>query len=122
MIVDVSMNRDSNSTIVPANESQHVACAQTLASQLLSYRNAYFDASNERDVGDSRFVSLPDIGTIINAIKAIDAGRICTASGVPSSQTDLSNYRTQGHVDFIAPHLCRDQGCSALTVGSVNQF
>jgi len=122
MILDCSMSRDSNSSTVPANITQHLACAQTIATQLLPYRNVYIDIANERDVGDARFVSISECGQLINAIKAIDPQRLCTASGVPGSQSEMNTFRTVGHLDFIATHLCRDASCPAQTLGTVKQF
>ncbi len=123
IIVDVSLNRDADGNWVGARtQADHIACVQTLATQLLSYRNVYIDVANERDVGDDRYVSLSECGQLIDAIHAIDAGRLCTASGVPTSQTDLANYRNVGKLQFITPHLCRDSGCAAQTIGTVNNY
>jgi len=47
--------------------------------------------------------------------------RICTASGIPGSQENLDQYLKAG-CDFIAPHLARDKGSSAKTVGTINRF
>ncbi len=123
IIVDVSLNRDANNTWVGATTlAQHLACVQTLANHLLPYRNVYIDISNERDVMDGRYVSLSECGQLINAIKAIDPSRLCTASSTPTSQSDLAAYRNTGKMDFICPHLCRDSGCAAQTIGKVNEF
>lgn len=118
MIVDVTMSRNSSQSTI----AQYTQCARTIATELLPYRNVYIDVGNERDVGDSRYISIPDCGNIINAIKAIDPNRICTASGVPANQSDLDYFLTTGHLDFIAPHLCRSQGCSAQTYGTVRTY
>ncbi len=122
MILDASLHRDSDSSIVPANITQHLACVQRLATELLAYRNVYIDVSNERDVGDARFVSLAECGQLITAIKAIDPLRLCTASSVPGSQTELASFRSVAKMDFITPHLCRDAGCAAQTLGTMNQY
>ncbi len=123
IIVDVSLNRDGNGDWVGARtQANHLACVQTLATQLLPYRNVYIDVANERDVGDDRYVSLSECGQLIDAIHAIDADRLCTASGVPSSQTDLANFRNVGKLQFITPHLCRSSGCSAQTITTVNTY
>ncbi|MDO8589574.1 MAG: cellulase family glycosylhydrolase [Armatimonadota bacterium] len=114
MIVDVTMSRDSGASTM----SQYIACAQTIATHLLPYRNVYIDVGNERHVGDSRYISYTDVASIISAIKAIDPNRICTASGTPTSQGDLNNYITSG-CQFISPHLCRESGCAAQTFGTV---
>lgn len=123
IIVDVTLNRDADGTWVGARtQAQHLTCVQTLANQLLSYRNVYIDISNERDVQDGRYVSLSECGALINAIKAIDPGRLCTASSTPTSQSQLSDFRNVAKMDFICPHLCRNSGCSAQTFGTVNDY
>lgn len=121
MVVDVSLRHDTSSTRYPSNLSQHLACVQTLAQHLLPYRNVYIDVSNERDVRDSRYVSLSDCGQLVSAIKAIDSGRLCTASGVPESQSELNEYRAVAHVDFITPHLGRNADDPAQTVNRVRE-
>ena len=120
MIVDVTMSRGDSPS--PSNQTDHLACARTIATQLLPYRNVYIDIGNERDVGDGRFVSYPDMAELITAIKAIDPNRLCTASGVPSDQNDLNQYLSVGHCDFISTHLCRDAECPAQTINTVKTF
>lgn len=123
IIVDVSLNRDAAGTWVGArNQTEHLNAVRTLASELKTYRNVYIDISNERDVGDGRYVSLSECGQLIDAIKAIDPARLCTASSTPTSKSDCSEYRNVAHMDFITPHLCRDAGCPAQTLGTVQQF
>lgn len=120
MIVDVTMHRGKHPA--PSVQAEHLACAKTLAAELKPYRNVYFDMGNERDVMDTRFVSYADMGELISAVKAIDPKRLCTASGVPDSKDDLDDYLTKGHCDFIAPHLGRDKGDPARTLGTVTKF
>jgi len=123
IIVDVSLNRDAYGTWVGARtQAQHLKAVQTLATELLSYRNVYIDISNERDVGDGRYVSLSECGALINAIKAIDPTRLCTASSTPTSQSQLSDFKNTAKMDFISPHLCRDSSCPAATLGTVNNY
>jgi hypothetical protein len=117
IVVDCTFDHASAGTV-----AQHQAAVQMVAQQLLPYRNVYIDVGNERDVGDARYLSLPECGTLITAVKAIDPQRICTASSVPGSQSELNDFRTIAEMDFIAPHLCRDAGCSAQTLGTVRQY
>lgn len=120
MIVDVTMHRGKSP--VPSNQVEHLACARTLATELLPYRNAYIDIGNERDVHDARYVSFEDMGELISTIKAIDPKRLCTASGVPGDQDSLNKYLSIGHCDFICPHLCREKECPAQTKDTVKSF
>ena len=120
IIVDVTLTRGNKAS--PSNLTQHIACAKTIATELKPYRNIYIDIANERDIGDARHVPYSEMGAIIDAIKAIDPDRICTASGVPGSQANLDEYLSIGHCDFIAPHLCRDKECPAKTFVTVTEF
>lgn len=123
IIVDVSLTRDAGRDWVgPWNQTEHLACVQTLSQRLLPYRNVYIDISNERDIGDDRYVSLSECGQLIDAIKAIDPDRLCTASSVPGSQSQLADFKNVAHMDFITPHLCRHDGCSAQTIGTVEDY
>jgi len=116
IIVDVTMARNRKQPFAGYLES-----ARVLARELKPYRNVYIDVGNERDVGDDRYVSFEEIGELTHAIKEIDPKRICTASGRPGSQEDLNRYLEAG-CDFIAPHLDRDKGSSAKTVGTMKEF
>ncbi|MHC4442440.1 MAG: cellulase family glycosylhydrolase [Planctomycetota bacterium] len=128
IIVDCSLNRSNgvNFPSAPTNQTQHLAQAQTLTNQLLPYRNVYFDLSNERNVtSDNRFVSLPECGELIDAVHAIDPDRLCTVSqagGGFSSQSQINDFYTVAHCDFLAPHLGRTPGIPAQTVGEVQQY
>ncbi len=123
IIVDCSLNRDAKGGWVGArNQAEHLTAVRVLAAELRPYRNVYIDVSNERDVRDGRFVSLSDCGQLIDAVKSVDPDRLCTASGVPHSQNELSDYKTLAHMDFITPHLCRNAECPAKTVGTVKRF
>lgn len=116
MIVDVTMSRarvDSNQQLMDV--------WMTLANQLAPYRNVYFDIANESDNAD-RFVSYSFMGQIVTAIKAIDPGRLCTASRVPTDADDLEDLYLVGKGDFACPHLCRGEGCSAETLATVKQY
>ena len=116
MIVDVTMARNNKQPFAGYLES-----ARVLARELKPYQNIYIDVGNERDVRDDRYVSFEEIGELARAIKEIDPKRICTASGRPGSQKNLDQYIKAG-CDFIAPHLDRDKGSSAKTVGTVKEI
>ncbi len=123
MIVDCSFNRDGNNSWVgPTNQTQHLAAVQTLATELYSYTNIYFDLANECDVTDSRYVSPSELSALRARAKQYKPGVLCTASQTPSSATDLYNKYISPGLDFISPHLCRDSTCPALTLGKVKDF
>jgi hypothetical protein len=64
-------------------------------------------------------VTLEEMGDLIGAIKEIDPRRLATGSGVPGSAEELAAYRKVGRCDCLAPHLCREKGCAAKTVGGI---
>ncbi len=119
MIVDVSMCRNWGG---PTNLSEHLAYAQTLATQLASFPNIYFDIANECDVMDARYVSPSEITQIVARCKQYKPGVLCTASQTPTSASALYNMYIATGCDFIAPHLCRDQGCASQTYGTVTNL
>ncbi|MBI4578489.1 MAG: cellulase family glycosylhydrolase [Planctomycetes bacterium] len=124
IIVDVTMIRDTNNEWhSPTTLSQHLNAARTLATELLPYRNVYFDLANERD-GNSVFVSFEEMGQLVNAVKAIDPGRLCTASngGGLSSQSELNNYLAVGHVDFLAVHYGGRLSLPPTAFGEVQKY
>ena len=116
MIVDVTMARNRKQPF-----AGYLEAARVLARELKPYRNVYIDVGNERDIRDDRYVSFEEIGELTRAIKEIDPKRICTASGRPGSQENVEQYIKAG-CDFIAPHLDRDEGSSAKTIGSVKEI
>lgn len=118
MIVDVTLHRGD----APGNHADHLKCVRTVALQLRRYRNVYIDVANERDVRDSRYVKMEEVGELISAIKAVDPTRLCTASGVPGSKEDLASYLNEGHCSFIAPHLARRADAPAQTEARVRQL
>jgi len=122
VILDCTLRRDSQSDRAPRNLAQHLVCVRRIARELLPFRNVYIDVANERDVGDSRHVPMEEVGKLIAAIKGIDPQRLATGSGVPHSAKELEAYAAVGRCDFIAPHLCRDEGCAAKTEGTVRRY
>jgi hypothetical protein len=108
MVVDVTLSRGDGAGM-PGDRDEHLAMATTLARALLSFRNAYFDVANERNIGDARHVPDEEVGELIAAIKGIDPRRLCTAShGGDIDPDDLRDYLDIAKVDFVCPHRPRD--------------
>jgi len=104
IIVDCTFTRDGNGELAgPRNQTEHIAAVQTLAAELVAFRNVYFDLANEHNILDGRYVSLTEIGPACNAVKVMDPGRLCTASGVPASQSELNEYKINRQVDSLLP-------------------
>jgi len=120
IIVDVTVSRGNHP--FPSNQSEHISCMRTLARELRPFRNLYFDVSNERDVGDARYVSLSEVRQLVLAVKNIDPKRLCTASGRPGSPKDLAEYVKVARCDFIAPHLERVRDAPSRTEQVVAEF
>jgi hypothetical protein len=123
IVVDVTILRDTaNDWHGPSTQSLHLNAVRTLATELLPYRNVYFDVGNERD-SSGCFVSFAEMGQLIDAVHAIDPGRLCTASGeVNTTDNTLADYINTGHVDFLGIHLCRQSTCPASFAATIQGF
>ncbi|UCD27319.1 MAG: hypothetical protein JSV03_09305 [Planctomycetota bacterium] len=124
IIVDCVMLRDTyNEWHSPDTLARHLTAAQTLATELLPYRNVYFDLGNERD-NRGCLVPFDEMPQLINAVKTIDPDRLCTFSqgGMIDSQSVLNDYINVGMVDFFAVHMCRTSECPSLTYGEVQKY
>ena len=123
IVVDVTIPFDGKGEWVgPRNPAEHLAVVRKLAAELKPWRNAYIDVGNERDVRDARYVSLEEVGRLIDAIKVIDSQRLCTASSAPDSAGRMRDFLRIGKMDFIAPHLSRDEDSAGMTVGEVDRL
>lgn len=119
MVVDVTLAR----TRRLASQEAHVRAAETLAGALADCRNVYFDLANERDQHyDVVFVSYPELRALRDRVKAIDPGRLVTASGEPADPADLARYLDEAGLDFICPHLARDAGTEQRTADATRKF
>ncbi len=116
MVVDVTVTR-GDAPDFPSNREEHLAVMKTLASELLPFRNVYFDVGNERNVGDARFVPIGDVAELIRAIKAIDPDRLCTAS-----DSDNVVALIDAGVDFICPHLGRTAESPHQTAAATRKY
>jgi hypothetical protein len=108
MVVDVTVTRGKPPDF-PATLDEHFAVMGALTNALMPCRNVYFDVGNERNIGDQRRVPFEEVGQVIERIKRIDQGRLCTAShGGDIGAEDLIKYVEVGKVDFVCPHRPRD--------------
>jgi hypothetical protein len=126
MIVDVTESKGT--APFPPTHNEHKLNLQRLAQELLPYRNIYFDVANECNfTATPRYVTLPQMAELIATVKAVDPDRLCTASFAKPGQNigtevEIIGYVQDGHQDFISPHLCRSDGCSAKTVPTVRDY
>jgi hypothetical protein len=91
----------------------------SLTTELLPYRNLFFDLGNERDVGDSRYLSPEEVRDLAVAVRAVDPGRLVTASlGGNPPDAAASKYielYTVAAIDFATPHFERNDVWAAAT-------
>jgi hypothetical protein len=118
MTVDVtfSMGMEGSSD---GGFDNYLAAMVLLTNELAAYRNIFFDLGNERDVGDSRFISVDDVARLAAAVRATDPGRLVTASGGGSTgEAAGASYvelYSAADLDFATPHFSRDAGWAAAT-------
>lgn len=113
MVVDVTLHRGG----VLRSHEAHLEAVRTIAREVLPWRNAYIDVANERDVRDDRYVSPQECAELAAAIRAIDPGRLVTAShggGALTSEVVASDLHV-ATLDFLAPHLPRAANDPAKT-------
>ncbi len=117
MVVDVTLSRGD---LLP-NQGAHLKAVRVLATALKPWRNVYIDLANERDVRDSRYVSLEELGELSRAVRQVDPERLITASGVPNRES-LRAYGETAGVNFICPHLGRTAESPGRTLETTRQF
>jgi hypothetical protein len=102
----------------------YLAAMVLMTGELTPYRSIFFDLGNERDVGDTRFISVEDVARLAAAVRAADPARLVTASGGGSTGEAAGNsyieLYTVADLDFAAPHFSRDAGWAAATEERVN--
>ena len=109
IVVDVILahSNNTNGRSLKTLEA-HEQAVRSIVTALKSYQNWYLDLANERDIGDSRFVSFKDLKKMRETAKALYPGLLVTASaGNDISRDDLNSYLNLVEVDFISPHRPR---------------
>jgi hypothetical protein len=95
-----------------------------VAREVLPYRNAWLDLGNERDVGDSRYLSVEQVRDLAVAVRAVDPDRLVTASGGGSdgagAAASWDELYEVADLDFATPHFSRDEGWAAATESRVD--
>ncbi len=115
MIVDITFAREKSKHGPPRLLAleDHLRAVQTVVKGLRPYRNWYLDLANERNVGDSRFVSMEDLKKLRDRAKELDSKRLITASH-SSDDADfiqkIENYVRIAGVDFLTMHRSRSKG------------
>jgi len=121
MVVDVTVVRGEGPDY-PSGMAEHTRVIETLARELLPYRNVYFDVGNERNIGDARHVPMEEVAQLIASVKKADPKRLCTASqGGDIGDDELRAYLNAG-VDFITPHRGRYEESAGETAEKTKHY
>jgi hypothetical protein len=101
----------------------HERAVRSIVAALKSYQNWYLDLANERDVGDSRFVSFKDLKKMRETAKALYPDLLITASaGNDIGHDDLNSYLNLVEVDFISPHRPRTAESASETAARTREY
>ncbi|NOY83077.1 MAG: hypothetical protein GXP31_18920 [Kiritimatiellaeota bacterium] len=112
MIVDITFSRGNGINGAPRLPTfeAHLRAVRALTTALEPFRNWYFDLANERNIRDKRFVSIPELGKLRDAVKRLDPRRLVTASHAGDMDRDtLRAYLEEARLDFVAPHRPRNR-------------
>ncbi|MDB5004040.1 MAG: hypothetical protein JWQ34_2265 [Mucilaginibacter sp.] len=124
IVVDVTLahsnNKDGRSLKTP-EAHEHAVCS--ILTALKPYQNWYLDLANERDIGDSRFVSFKDLKLMRETAKKLYPDLLITASaGDDINYEDLNSYINDVKVDFISPHRPRTAGSASKTSVKTEEY
>jgi len=125
IVVDVTLSRGDTANGPPqlATHEGHRRAVETLVTVLRPWRNWYLDLSNERNIRDSRFTSFADLKDLREAVRALDARRLVTAShGGDISREELVHYLKEARVDFLAPHRPRTGESANQTQSQMQEY
>jgi hypothetical protein len=125
IVVDVTLNRAAGADSLGgiAGQAGHLRAVGVLARALLPWRNCYLDLANERNIGDARHVSIEELRALRDAVKALDPGRLVTASqGGDISEDEVREYVEGVGVDFLCPHRPRHEGSPGETREATERY
>lgn len=118
LIVDVTLTRKRGATSGGLRDmASHEQAVRTIVGALRSYRNWYLDLANERDVGDDRFVPIPEIRQLRQLARELFPELLVTASfgGHDLDDNYVRQALLEADLDFVAPHRPRHAGSPAQT-------
>jgi len=124
IVVDVTLahsnNTDGRSLKTP---EAHEHAVGSIVAALKPYQNWYLDLANERDIGDSRFVSFKDLKQMREIAKKLYPDLLITASaGNDIDYEDLNSYINDVKVDFISPHRPRTAESASQTAAKTKEY
>jgi hypothetical protein len=102
LIVDVSFTFEHTPGLTAALVRPAI---MALTDALRAYDNVLFDIQNERNVGDRRHMSEPDVRSILAGIRSVDPARITTASNSPVDSPEYAaDFTARLGLDVTAYH------------------
>ncbi len=125
IIVDITLSRGDGVAGRPRLQSlsSHRRAVETLITALKPYKNWYLDLANERNIRDSRFVSVEELKELRETVKRLDPRRFITASHAGDlSEEDLKDYLLTAQLDFIAPHRPRHPDSPQQTLAQTKKY
>jgi len=124
LVVDITLAHSNNKNGRSLNTMKaHERAVGSIVTALKSYQNWYLDLANERDVGDSRFVSFQDLKQMRETAKAIYPQLLVTASaGNDINSEDMNSYLNVVNVDFITPHRPRIAESASQTEAQTSTY
>jgi hypothetical protein len=124
MVVDVTLARGKAGEIGHLPDlAAHRRAVEVIVKALKGHGNWYLDLANEHDVGDARHVSTEEIKGLREVVRAIDPGRLVTASfgGHDLSEAELRDALLVARLDFVSPHRPRDRESPGQTRGRTEE-
>jgi hypothetical protein len=124
IVVDVTLahSNNKNGRSLKTFEA-HERAVGSIVTALKSYQNWYLDIANERDIGDSRFVSFKDLKRMRDTAKRLDPDLLITASaGNDINYEELNSYINDVKVDFISPHRPRTVQSPSQTAAKTKEY
>lgn len=124
IIVDVTLAHSNNKDGRSLKTIQaHEQAVRSIIEALKPYRNWYLDLANERDIGDSRFVSFNDLKEMREIAKKLFPDLLITASaGNDISRDDINTYLNVVRVDFLTPHRPRTDISPSQTAAKTGEY
>jgi len=125
IIVDVTLSRGDgrgHSVDLPDFKA-HFQAVGILTRALKRYKNWYIDLANERNIRDSRYVSLEEVKKLRDEVKRIDPSRLVTASH--AGDIDRGTFRAyvqKALLDFVAPHRPRNARSPGRTEARTRRY
>ena len=123
LVVDVTLSRGGGVPPHLASLKDLNHAVETVVTELKPYENWYLDLANERNVGDSRFVSFEELKQLRATARRLAPALLVTASqGGDIGRDELREYLRTVQVDFICPHRPRDAGSPAQTASKTREY